>query len=432
MKRAALYLRVSTEEQKKHGLSIDAQEEALRRYAKENQMIISGVYKDEGVSGRKGYKKRPEMLRLLRDVESGNLDVILFIKLDRWFRSVKEYYVTQDILDAHHVDWIAITEDYNTTTSAGRLNLNLRLSIAQNEAEMTSDRIKFVFDAKKAKGEVCSGSVPLGMKIEDKHVVIDPETAPIVLDLFNKFVELRSRLGLCKYALDKYHRNFSTYGIKYVLTNKAYLEKGLIPADLFDTVQDLIVQRSRKDTKSGTRKNNVYIFSGLMHCSVCGSPMRSSYSGKDRTFWYQCTMHGRFHDAGCPHSKLLHEKKLESYLLDNIALEAEKSNERARLSAQSAGIKDPAPIRKKMDKLKDLYLNDLIDRETYAADYTDLKSQLEAIQNQKPPAEIDLSQFTGIREMYDQLDAVHRKAFWARLIKNINVNIDNDLEITFN
>ena len=102
MKRAALYCRVSTEEQARHGYSIGAQLEALRRYAKEQGYVIVGEYLDEGISGQKGYKKRPAMTELMQALD--RVDVILFIRLDRWFRSVKLFYQVQDLLDAHGVD----------------------------------------------------------------------------------------------------------------------------------------------------------------------------------------------------------------------------------------------------------------------------------------------------------------------------------------
>lgn len=149
MKRAALYIRVSTDEQAKHGLSLDEQKHDLEEYAKRYGYLIYDYYVDDGVSARKSFSKRKELQRLLDDVRADRIDVILFIKLDRWFRNIAGYYKVQEILDKYKVDWIAIHEDYNTNTSAGRLNLNIRLSIAQNESDQTSDRIKYVFEGKK-------------------------------------------------------------------------------------------------------------------------------------------------------------------------------------------------------------------------------------------------------------------------------------------
>ena len=166
-----LYERVSSEEQVKHGYSLDAQDEALREFCERNNHVILGVYRDEGISGRKPYTKRPAMVQLLRDVETIKPQMILFTKLDRWFRNIKEYYKVQDILDKYKVDWKAINEEYDTSTASGRLYVNIKLSIAQDEADRTSERIKDIQDQLVAKGKVLGGNVPLGYRIEDGHIV---------------------------------------------------------------------------------------------------------------------------------------------------------------------------------------------------------------------------------------------------------------------
>lgn len=150
--RAALYIRVSTEEQARHGLSLAEQKESLERYAEAHEMEVVGIYEDAGISARKPYKKRPALLRLLEDCKSGKIDTILFIKLDRWFRNVAGYYDVQTQLDKYGVTWQATKEDYETRTASGRLKVNIMLSVAQDEADRTSERIKFINEGKKAKG----------------------------------------------------------------------------------------------------------------------------------------------------------------------------------------------------------------------------------------------------------------------------------------
>ena len=139
-----LYERVSSEEQAKHGYSLDAQHEALTEFCRKHNHVILGIYRDEGISARKPYTKRPAMLKLLEDVETVKPDIILFTKLDRWFRNIKEYYKVQDILDHCKVDWKAINEEYDTSTASGRLYVNIKLSIAQDEADRTSERVKAI------------------------------------------------------------------------------------------------------------------------------------------------------------------------------------------------------------------------------------------------------------------------------------------------
>ena len=118
MTRAAIYCRVSTEEQARNGLSLGDQRATLEQYAKSKGMTIVDIYEDAGISARKPYKKRPAILRLLEDVKQKKVDIVLFTKLDRWFRNVGNYYAVQEILDANGVSWQATQEDYETATAA--------------------------------------------------------------------------------------------------------------------------------------------------------------------------------------------------------------------------------------------------------------------------------------------------------------------------
>ena len=221
-RRAALYIRVSSEEQAKHGLSLEAQREKLRQYAASNGLRIIEEYPDEGYSARKSFRSRPQFLRLLDDVEREKFDVILFIKLDRWFRNVSDYYEIQRILDDHHVSWIATEEEYDTTTANGRLHLNIKLSIAQDEADRTSEHIKFVFESKLRRGEVVSGKVPFGYKIENKRLAVDDEKAPIVRDIFDHYLSLLSIGALREYTVEAGRPDTITEEKLRTLTRRIY------------------------------------------------------------------------------------------------------------------------------------------------------------------------------------------------------------------
>ena len=121
-----------------------------------------------GVTARKKLSKRLAFQRLLSDVRQDKIDLIIFIKLDRWFRNVADYYATMQILESHNVNWECTEEDYDTTTSNGRLHLNIKLSIAQNESDQTSDRIKYVFKNRRDNGMWDTGKVKYGYKIVDR------------------------------------------------------------------------------------------------------------------------------------------------------------------------------------------------------------------------------------------------------------------------
>lgn len=182
MKRAALYVRVSTVEQREQGQSVDSQIAALQEYAKENNYAVAGVYNDAGVSAHVKYTRRPELLRLIDDARSGKIDVILVTKLDRFFRSVKDYYAVMDQLD--HVSWRAIWEDYETETATGIFKVNIMLSVAQAESDRTGERVKAVNDYRRAKGEFVGGKIPIGYKLEGKQLVQDPETHDAIAAFF--------------------------------------------------------------------------------------------------------------------------------------------------------------------------------------------------------------------------------------------------------
>ena len=162
MKRVFLYVRVSTEEQAIHGLSIEAQTAALEAWAKANGHRVVGVYTDAGISARKPATKRPALQQLLADAQAGKGELIVFTKLDRWFRNIAEYYKVQEILEKSHIDWRTIQEDYDTSTASGRLKINIMLSVAQDEADRTSERIKAINEMKRKKLEPLTGDCMRG------------------------------------------------------------------------------------------------------------------------------------------------------------------------------------------------------------------------------------------------------------------------------
>ena len=144
--RIACYIRVSTEEQKLHGISLDAQREKLNEYAEKHDLKIVEWYEDEGISGRKLIKNRPALQRMIKDAQAGKFDRIIFIKLDRFFRSVAEYHECMKLIDP--VIWTATEEKYDLSTANGRAFVNMKITIAELEADQTGERIKLVNEYK--------------------------------------------------------------------------------------------------------------------------------------------------------------------------------------------------------------------------------------------------------------------------------------------
>lgn len=179
--RVAIYIRVSTDKQVKDGDSMRDQLATGQKYIDSHEnMILVDTYIDDGISGQK--LKRDDFQRLIDDVRAGRIDLIIFTRLDRWFRNLRHYLNTQDILDKHGVSWTAIEQPYfDTSTPHGRAFVNNSMIWAELEAQNDSDRILGVFDDKVDNGEVLSGSTPLGYTIVNKHLVPDDDAPTAVL-----------------------------------------------------------------------------------------------------------------------------------------------------------------------------------------------------------------------------------------------------------
>jgi len=405
--RLALYARVSTEEQKIHGLSIDAQLSTLREWA-EGKTVV-GEYVDAGISGRITIKKRPELQRLLKDVEAGRVDVIAFCKLDRWTRNIREYYKAQDVLDAHNVAWRALQEDYETETAAGRLKVNIMLAVAQDEADRASERVKAVFADKRKRGLAPTGSVPLGIKLENGKEV-PSEDAPIVRQMFNEFIACRSARAVAK------THQMTAEGVSYLLRNERYLNAKIIDRSVWETVQGILSARTQRHV----RTDRIYLFSGLVFCS-CGSPMSCAAVTRNGTtyVYYRCSIRSHNPYTKCT-GKNVSERDLEAWLLSKTVVTAEQENTKIRKKKKKAP--DMRTIRSKMDKLTDLYMNDLITREKYESDYRDLQTQL--VEAERQPAEVDTKELKTLLDAYKFLTPTGKKAFWSRMIRRIDVTED--------
>jgi site-specific DNA recombinase len=193
--RCAIYTRVSTE----HGLdqefnSLDAQYDAGSAYiesqAHAGWNLIRSRYDDGGYSG--GSTDRPDLQKLLEDIRSRKIDVIVVYKVDRLTRSLADFAKLVELFDAHGVSFVSVTQQFNTTTSMGRLTLNVLLSFAQFEREVTSERIRDKIAASKRKGLWVGGTLPFGYEMKDGKIAIVEEEAGLVRLIFRRYLELDS------------------------------------------------------------------------------------------------------------------------------------------------------------------------------------------------------------------------------------------------
>ena len=450
MKRVALYMRVSSETQVKEGDSIPAQRDALTKYAKEKGYIIAGEYLDDGVSGTK-YIQRDELQRMLSDVQAGKIDLIIFTRLDRFFRSVRHYTATQAILDKHNVGWLAVWEPvYDTTTPQGRLIVNQMMSIAQFEAENTGQRIRQVQAYKLSQKEVISGATTAGYRIENKHLVPD-ENAPYVRQAF----EMYSACGNINKVMREYGKKYGMPGTKAAFRRMLMspLYKGehytgvkdfcpaIVPSDLWDDVQRKLTMNIKKNQKE------TYIFTGLIRCAECGRVMGGNTRRRQRgncytiTHDYRCTGYYARMPKQCNNQKVATEKVIEKHLITHIKpmiqdriLQyeiADRENQRDRTPEQITATN------MKLDRLKTLYIDGLIDLDTYKADRADLIERLEDLQRKAAESHTEDTEALrrllkpDIWEMYEGFTAEEKRRFWRGILEKITFSREREFTIYF-
>jgi site-specific DNA recombinase len=204
-RRCAIYTRKSSEEGLEQDFnSLHAQREACEAFIKsqtgEGWRLVKTAYDDGGLSG--GTMERPALRRLLADINQGMIDVVVVYKVDRLTRSLADFAKMVEVFDAHGVSFVAVTQQFNTTTSMGRLTLNVLLSFAQFEREVTGERIRDKIAASKRKGMWMGGFVPLGYDVCDRRVVIAEREAEAVRYIFRRYQELGC-VRLLKEDLDR-------------------------------------------------------------------------------------------------------------------------------------------------------------------------------------------------------------------------------------
>jgi DNA invertase Pin-like site-specific DNA recombinase len=307
MVRCAIYTRKSTDEGLDQSFnSLDAQREACEAYirsqAGEGWRALATTYDDGGYSG--GNLERPAMQQLLAEVDAGKVDVIVVYKVDRLTRSLLDFAKIVERLDARGVSFVSVTQAFNTTTSMGRLTLNVLLSFAQFEREVTGERIRDKIAASKAKGMWMGGNVPLGYDLQDRRLVVNSAEADQVRHIFTRYQELRSGVALMKElrrdgiaskrwlsrsGKERGGAPLSCGALYYLLQNRLYLgeivHRGashagahdpVIDERLFDAVQEALAANRRKHEEKPIRSGSCPL-AGLVR-DGSGARLTTSFS----------------------------------------------------------------------------------------------------------------------------------------------------------
>ncbi len=193
--RSAIYTRKSSEEGLEQDFnSLDAQREACAAFIasqrREGWDLVRDMYDDGGFSG--ATTERPAFQRLLSDVSAGRIDVVVVYKVDRLTRSLSDFAKIVDVFDRHSVSFVSVTQQFNTTSSMGRLTLNILLSFAQFEREVTGERIRDKIAASKKKGMWMGGLPSLGYDVKDRKLIVNQQEAETVRYIFRRYTELKS------------------------------------------------------------------------------------------------------------------------------------------------------------------------------------------------------------------------------------------------
>jgi len=299
--KAAIYVRVSTDEQAKEGYSIGAQQDRITKFIESQGWIISDFYIDDGYSAKD--LNRPEIQRLIRDAKSGKFNVVVFYKLDRLVRSVRDLHELLQLFEDHKIAIRSTTEIFDTTTAIGKLFITIVAAIAEWERETIAERVIENMTKKATMGERNGGKAPFGYDIVDGKLAINENEAKMVKEIFRMYL---NGSGLREIVLKFNHLDKGPKDIRNIsrlLDNPVYrgalrwnknserdeiIHEGTHPAivssDTFEKVQKLRKVR----TLEGKKATSPYVFSGVLRCARCGGALSGWYRKEKNTKNYIC------------------------------------------------------------------------------------------------------------------------------------------------
>lgn len=394
---AGLYPRVSTDDQVREGFSLDEQEEEMKRLCEYKNYQIYKVYREEDVSAKN--MNRPKFQEMIQDLKDGKINRIIVHKLDRLTRSIQDLEVICKLIEEYNCSLDSVNEEINTDTAMGVFFIRMTTILAQLEIERTSERTKFGLKGAAKNGHFC-GKAPIGYKKINKELVIDDLESEMVKEIFDDYVNGLSVCTITKKLNNKnaLNRNWRTttidrmlanyiycgdylYGKRAKNTEPIYLED-VCPAIVDKETFKMVQTQKERNLKNYTRKHT-YVYMQKIVCSKCNKIMGGSSStskNKPTQIYYKCN---------CCNTRI-NEKKIEKplmlflndmldyYLLidnnfksffnEDLSIEIDKYN------------KMLDKCNKKLKKIKEAYLDDLIDKDEFLTEENTIKSQINDIE----------------------------------------------------
>ncbi|MGB9762373.1 MAG: recombinase family protein, partial [Caldimicrobium thiodismutans] len=334
--KCAIYTRVSTDNQAEQEFSsCEAQGEKIRSFINsQDNMEVFKVYSDAGFTGAS--LNRPALNEMLADIKQNKIDLVISYKIDRLTRSPKDFYQLIELFEKHGVDFISVTERFDTSTPSGRLLRNIMLTFAQFERELASERTRDKMFQRAQKGMWNGGIVPYGYKAENKRLVIDEEEAKVVKEIYERYITSRSLSnvynGLKEKGIeDRKGLIFSKSAIFHILRNPVYIGKILYAGKFYQGLHQPIIseemfrfaQEIHKKKRRTMRLYKDYLLAGLVKCQECGSFMTPCHTNKkkqgkrNRYYYYRCTTTLKRDWDSCQ-TKLVNANRLEDYVFENL------------------------------------------------------------------------------------------------------------------
>lgn len=339
-KRCAIYTRKSVEEGLEQEFNtLDAQRAAAENYIAsqihKGWVCLPKRYDDGGFSG--GTVERPALQELLRDAEAGEIDIIVVYKIDRLSRSLLDFAELSKKFDLLNISFVSVTQEINTSSSSGRMMLNILMTFAQYEREIISERIRDKMSASRKKGMWVGGTVPYGFYVKDKKLLIDVQQAEVVRFIFRRYCEVQSVKQVAHELVSAGHKTKQgkDWPLNYIyrmLNNHTYVgevnykgeickgeHRSIVDRDTWNRVQEVLESNSNEDNPKG-RIETIAPLKGILQCGHCKCNMGPTYGEKKRRRYpyYLCTKDSKRSISICP-VKRVSASEIENQVIKQLA-----------------------------------------------------------------------------------------------------------------